>query len=149
VQPSGGISESNAFTFSPALSVATGATVTFTVNATIAGHSAMNASPPSIAYASTVPIRSGEDRGLPPLILALMLLGLGLFATSRDSRRRSILSALVLSMVLAASIVGCTGSSSSAPGAPSSTLSVTAASASGSDGATSGLPLDVAKIVRR
>jgi hypothetical protein len=81
--------------------------------------------------------------------VALMLLGFGLFITSRDSRRRSILSALVLSMVLVASVAGCTGSSSSAPGAPSSTLSVTAASASGSDGATSGLPLDVAKIVRR
>jgi hypothetical protein len=148
-EPSGEISESNVFTFSPALSVAAGATVTFTVTATIAAHSAMIATPPSVAYASAAPIPLGEDRGLPPLIVALMLLGFGLFITSRDSRRRSILSALVLSMVLVASVAGCTGSSSSAPGAPSSTLSVTAASASGSDGATSGLPLDVAKIVRR
>jgi hypothetical protein len=57
-----------------------------------------------------------------------------------NDSRRSILCALVLSMVLAASIAGCSGSSSSAPGAPTSTISVTA---------TSGLPLEVAKVVRR
>jgi plastocyanin len=69
VEPSSGVSESNVLTFSPALSVAAGATVSFTATGTIAEHSAMSGASISAAYASAVPIPPADDRGLPPLIV--------------------------------------------------------------------------------
>ncbi|HUA33021.1 MAG TPA: protease pro-enzyme activation domain-containing protein [Candidatus Binataceae bacterium] len=147
-EAAGPISSSNEFTFSPALTVGSGQSITFTIAATIASGATSMTAPMHIAYASVIATRAGAHDGLLPLFASLTLMGLGLLAWRGDSRKRSIITALALVVVLAASLAGCSGSSSGAPPLPSSTISVTSATTSGGGGATSGLPLDVARVTR-
>jgi hypothetical protein len=79
------------------------------------------------------------------------LLGFGMAGWRSDRRKRSIGGMLALVLVFAAIQAGCNGSSNSSPeqNSPNTTISVTAAVASGADGATSGLPLDVARVIKQ
>ena len=139
---------SNTFAFSPPLTLAAGASLTFTVTATIAAHPAMIApNGGGVAYAAMVPLSAViPNTASLPLFGSLTLLSLGMMLWPTGRRRRLVSGALVL-VVLAASQVGCSGGSS-APTvvAVSSTVTVTAANASGADGATAGLPLEVITI---
>jgi hypothetical protein len=137
---------SNAFTFSPPLALATGASLTFTATATIAAHPVMNF-PDSggVFYATMIPISpsTGSMANL-PLFGSLTLLGFGLMLWPTGARRRLPGGAL-LTLALAVGQAGC-GSSGPNTVTVNSTVTATAATASGADGTTQGLPLKVATI---
>ncbi|HUA34479.1 MAG TPA: protease pro-enzyme activation domain-containing protein [Candidatus Binataceae bacterium] len=145
-QPSGAIGESNSFTFSPALMVAAGGSVTFTVTATIAGNAAMLGGPLKLAYANTL---SPHPEDAMPLMLGLILLGVCLALIERDKRKRALIAMMSLGLLLAVAAAGCGGSSTPQPALAKSAITITGAQASGGDGAISGLPLQVAIVTRR
>ncbi|HVA69516.1 MAG TPA: hypothetical protein VNF45_09385 [Candidatus Binataceae bacterium] len=123
----------------------------FIVNATVAAHPAMAAS--NVRFASADSIRIGglattSSSTRLPIVGAFLMAGLMLVAWPLDRRKR-LIGAAMLVMVLAMSQVGCNGDNNSSPPPPppvSSTITVTAASVSGGSGATTGLPLTIATV---
>lgn len=108
VQP---VMSTNTFTFNPPLSLAPGATLTFTVTADTAGSLARLDH--RIAYAAV--LVSGRFDRLPPLMPlggGLAVVGLMLVPLENRKRRRTAMLAL-LALALVAGLAGCTGGGSS------------------------------------
>ena len=150
-EAAGPIGDSNQFTFDPPLRVANGQSITFDVSATIASGTAMIGGRVAVALAATSAKHAPKHQGLLPLFASLGLLGFGMVGWRGDRRKRSTVGMLALVLVFAAIQAGCndSGNSSPPPNSPNTTISVTAAVASGADGATSGLPLDVARVIKQ
>jgi kumamolisin len=150
-EAAGPIGDSNQFTFDPPLRVANGQSITFDVTATIASGTAMIGGRVAVALAATSAKHAPKHQGLLPLFASLGLLGFGMVGWRSDRRKRSTVGMLALVLVFAAIQAGCndSGNSSPPPNSPNTTISVTAAVASGADGATSGLPLDVARVIKQ
>lgn len=141
-------SNSNTFAFSPAIALATGASVEFTFSGTIAGKSMASAMPllgQGIAYAA---VERGEgpapeSRTIP--WLAMVLLGGFVMIGWRRGSRSWLLAGGALLLIFI--IAGCGGSSGGAP-APSSSVTVVGVTTSGAGGATLGLPLKIATVTK-
>jgi len=98
-------SSSTVFKFSPALSVPSGGSASFSLNATISTSPAM-LERRAVVYAAMLVGPDAGTSGLGSLEASLALLGLGLMIVAPATRRRTMI-LLALLMVLAASQVGC------------------------------------------
>ena len=138
---------STVFTFNPAVMVASGVSVTFSLSATVSMNPAMREHG-AVAYAGMMvgPVGDGSG-GSGPLTAALMILGLGLMAmpASRRRRTRMVLGVFIL---LAATQVGCHGSPFGNFNFRSSTQTVTSVAATNDGGSVtfSGLPASLGSI---
>lgn len=141
---------SNTFTFSPPISLPSGATVDFEVTGTISGGSAMNSPSilsPSIAYAAgTQNTNPAPESTTVPWMALMIIVSLAALVWALRSRRWIVVAGVLMLVV---AVGGCGGSGSSG-GSPSpgnvSNMSVTAAPTMGPQ---TGLPLQIATVTRQ
>ncbi|HZY58343.1 MAG TPA: hypothetical protein VFE56_01190, partial [Candidatus Binataceae bacterium] len=122
------------FTLAP-IGLAAGASLTFSMNATIGGNRdnvATLGGPVKYAGLTALPPAALTDRAALPMAVGLMLIGLALTGLPADRRRRIALGAMLL-IALAATQLGC-GGSSNTPTLLSSSQAVTGVAATFTSG---------------
>jgi|GEM_PF-1522262 subtilase family serine protease len=137
-------SASTTFTFSPALTVASGGSITFLLSATISSIAMLDGGTVRLAGVVALRLSSGDMA----LSGVLMLIGVGLIAVPISSRRR-LAWALIAALAMTAGIAGCGGSSSSKPGIVATSIqAVSAVAISGPSGpvGVSGLPASLGEV---
>ncbi|MGH7838017.1 MAG: hypothetical protein ACREQC_09390, partial [Candidatus Binataceae bacterium] len=143
-------SKTNIFTFSPAIALAVGSSVTFNVTGTIAARSAKTS--PSIlrsggvAYAAVEGGANPSPESTAMLWMAMLaLLGLAILASAIRSRRWIAVGGALMLIVAVGGCSGGGGSSNSTSSQPGSVITVSGAI---TIGAQAGLPLRVATVTR-